>query len=315
MGSPKGPARTRTLVTAAGYALSCSDLPVLSIDTLWHAGASYRGEAERIWTQISEFRGSTATSILMKTLFRLVLVALGLLLVAFTSALLAMRIAIHTSEVTVPKIVGLTPAEAERAAAGLGLSVTIERQYYSPEIPEGRVMTQIPPEGTKVRRGWQVRASQSLGPQRVSIPDVVGESARAADLNIRRRGLDIGSMAYAQMRGAAADQVLAQSPPPNASGVSVPRISLLVSSGAPAPVFVMPSFVGQPLGSVNLSLLDAGFRVGSVTVAAPPQIEPASTPASSGNPPQPSPASIIVSQSPAPGQRVLAGASVNFEVR
>jgi len=251
----------------------------------------------------------------MKTLFRLVLVALGLLLVAFTSALLAMRIAIHTSEVTVPKIVGLTPAEAERAAAGLGLSVTIERQYYSPEIPEGRVMTQIPPEGTKVRRGWQVRASQSLGPQRVSIPDVVGESARAADLNIRRRGLDIGSMAYAQMRGAAADQVLAQSPPPNASGVSVPRISLLVSSGAPAPVFVMPSFVGQPLGSVNLSLLDAGFRVGSVTVAAPAQIESAGAPANSGNPPQPSPASIIVSQSPAPGQRVLAGASVNFEVR
>jgi len=251
----------------------------------------------------------------MKTLFRLVLVALGLLLVAFTSALLAMRIAIHTSEVTVPKIVGLTPAEAERAAAGLGLSVTIERQYYSPEIPEGRIMTQIPPEGTKVRRGWQVRASQSLGPQRVSIPDVVGESARAADLNIRRRGLDIGSMAYAQMRGATADQVLAQSPPPNASGVSVPRISLLVSSGAPASVFVMPSFVGQPLGSVNLSLLDAGFRVGSVTVAAPAQIESAGAPANSGNPPQPSPASIIVSQSPAPGQRVLAGASVNFEVR
>ena len=251
----------------------------------------------------------------MKTFFRLALVALGLLLVAFVSALLAMRIAIHTSEVTVPKLVGMTPPEAERVAAGLGLSVTIERQYYSPDIAEGRIMTQIPPDGTKVRRGWQVRASQSLGPQRVSIPDVVGESARAADLNIRRRGLDIGSMAYAQMKGSTADQILAQSPPPNASGVSVPRISLLVSSGAPASVFVMPSFIGQPLGSVNLSLLDAGFRVGSVTVAATPQIEPASAPPSTGNPPQPSPASIIVSQSPAPGQRVMAGATVNFEVR
>jgi len=251
----------------------------------------------------------------MKTFFRLALVALGLLLVAITSGLLAMRIAIHTSEVTVPRIVGLSPAEAERVAGGLGLGVTIERQYYSPDIAEGRIMTQIPPEGTKVRRGWQVRASQSLGPQRVSIPDVVGESARAADLNIRRRGLDIGSMAYAQMRGTTADQVLAQSPPPNASGVSVPRISLLVSAGAPASVFVMPSFVGQPLGSVNLSLLDAGFRVGNVTVAAVPQIESAGAAVSTGNPPQPSPASIIVSQSPASGQRVLAGATVNFEVR
>jgi eukaryotic-like serine/threonine-protein kinase len=258
------------------------------------------------------------TPVVMKTLFRLALVALGLLLVAITSALLAMRIAIHTSEVTVPKIVGLTPVEAERVATGLGLSVTVERQYYSSEIAEGRIMTQVPAAGSRVRRGWQVRASQSLGPQRVSIPDVVGESERAANLNIRRRGLDVGGIAYTQIPASTADQVVAQSPPPNASGVSVPRISLLVSGGAPAAVFVMPSFIGHPLGSVNLTLLDAGFHVGNVTVStAPPQpgSEGAGIASNSGNPPQPSPASIIVSQSPAPGQRVLAGATVNFEVR
>ena len=251
----------------------------------------------------------------MRTFFRLALVALGLLLVAITSALLAMRIAIHTSEVTVPKIVGLSPAQADQTAAALGLSVMIERQYYSADVPEGKIMMQVPDAGTKVRRGWQVRASQSLGPQRVSIPDIVGESARAADLNIRRRGLDIGGIAYLQMPGAGADQVLAQSPPANATSVSVPRISLLVNSGFPAQVFVMPSFLGQPLGSVNLLLLDAGFHVGSVTVASSAAGEGSGGTAPSSNPPQPSPASIIVSQVPAPGQRVFAGATVNFEVR
>jgi eukaryotic-like serine/threonine-protein kinase len=263
----------------------------------------------------SGIRGPGNADLCMKTFIRLTLVALGLLLVAITSALLAMRIAVHTSEVTVPRIVGLTPAEAERTAAVLGLSVMIERQYYSADVAEGKIMMQVPDAGTKVRRGWQVRASQSLGPQRVSIPDVLGESARAADLNIRRRGLDIGGMAYVQTPGAAADQVLAQSPPPNASSVSVPRISLLVSSGAPAQAFVMPSFLGQPLGSVNLLLLDAGFHVGNVTVAAPAAADASGVLSNSGNPPQPSPASIIVSQTPAPGQRVLAGATVNFEVR
>jgi len=249
----------------------------------------------------------------MRTFFRLTLVALGLLLVAITSALLAMRIAVHTSEVKVPKIVGLTPAEAERVTTALGLSVLIERQYYSADVPEGRIMVQIPDAGMKVRRGWQVRASQSLGPQRVSIPDVVGQSMRAADLNIRRRGLDIGGLAYVQAPGAGADQVLAQSPPANASGVSVPRISLLVSSGPPGEAFVMSSFLGQPLGSVNLLLLDAGFHLGNVTVASTPA--PDVPQAISSSPPQPSPASIIVSQTPAPGQRVLAGATINFEVR
>jgi eukaryotic-like serine/threonine-protein kinase len=254
----------------------------------------------------------------MKAFFRFVLVTLVLLLVAMASALLAMRFAIHGSEVTVPKVVGMTPAEAERAVAGLGLTVMIERQYYSADVAEGKLLSQIPVAGMKVRRGWQVRAAQSLGPQRVAIPDVLGESGRAADLNIRRRGLDVGSMAYLQMPGAAADQVLAQSPPPNASGVSVPHISLLVTAGPPPQSFVMPSFLGQPLGSVNLVLLDSGFHVGNVTVATPPtEGAPGSAnpTVQAAPPPQPSPASIIVSQTPAPGQRVNAGATVNFEVR
>jgi eukaryotic-like serine/threonine-protein kinase len=252
----------------------------------------------------------------MKSFFRFVLVALGLLLVAMASALLAMRFAIHGGEVTVPTVIGLTPAEAERAVSGLGLSVMIERQYYSPNVAEGKIMSQVPTAGMKVRRGWQVRTAQSLGPQRVAIPDVLGESGRAADLNIRRRGLDIGSIAYLQMPGVTADQVLAQSPPPNASGVSVPRISLLVTNGPQPPAFVMPSFLGQPLGSVNLLLLDAGFHVGTVAVAAPADSPSSgSSPSQAAPPPQPSPASIIVSQTPAPGQRVSAGATVSFEVR
>jgi len=196
----------------------------------------------------------------MKTLFRLVLLSLVLLLVAMASALLAMRFAIHGTEVTVPKAVGLSPSEAERAVAGQGLSLNIERQYYSSDVAEGKLISQVPAAGTKERRGWQVRAAQSLGPQRVAIPDVLGQSGRAADLNIRRRGLDIGSIAYLPMPGITADQVLAQSPPPNASDVSVPRIGLLVTAGPPTQTFVMPSFVGQPLGSVNLVLLDAGFH-------------------------------------------------------
>ena len=254
----------------------------------------------------------------MRSFFRFASVALGLLLVAMFSALMAMRFAIHGGEVTVPKLVGLSPPEAERAVTNLSLNVVVERQYYSAEVPEGKIMSQIPTAGTQVRHGWQVRVAQSLGPQRVAIPDVLGESERAADLNIRRRGLDLGSISYLQMLGAPPDQVLAQSPPPNASGVSVPRISLLVTGVSQPQSFVMPSFLGQPLGSVNLALLDAGFHVGVVTVASPPADN---TSPSTGSitlvppPPQPSPASIIVSQNPTPGQRVGAGATVNFEVR
>jgi len=244
-----------------------------------------------------------------------------LVIVALVSALTAMRFAIHGQEVEVPPLVGLGPAEAERQLAGLGLQVSIERQYYSPQIPEGRIMSQLPLPGTKVRRGWLVRVAQSLGKTRVTIPDVTGQSEHAAELNIRRRGLDVASMAKVEEAGIPADQVLAQSPTANETQVAAPRISFLVSAAAEPQAFVMPSFVGQPLGSASQTLLGAGFRLGNVSVAAAaivPSPDPATTaaiPAAAQAPPQPTPASMVVSQNPAAGQKVTAGSMINLEVR
>jgi beta-lactam-binding protein with PASTA domain len=273
----------------------------------------------------------------MRSAIRFAMLALVLVIVAMVSALTAMRFAIHGQEVAVPPLVGVTPQEAERAVAGLGLQISIERQYYSPQIPEGRIMSQLPLPGTKVRRGWQVRVAQSLGPTRVSIPDVTGQSEHAAELNIRRRGLDVASMAEVQAPGIPADQVLAQSPSANATQVAAPKISLLVTAALDPQAFVMPSFVGQPLGSASRSLQDAGFKLGNVNVVVPASVAadvaspsnapaasaPVSSPASSlvssaaqaPPPAQASPASIIVSQAPAAGQKVFAGAAVNFDVR
>ena len=179
----------------------------------------------------------------MKPLFRFAMMALVLVVVALVSALTAMRFAIHGQVVAVPAVVGFTPSDAERAVAGLGLQIEVERQYYSPQIPEGRIMTQLPLPGTKVRRGWQVRVAQSLGPQRVVIPDVTRQSERAAEWNLQRRGLEVASTAEMQLPGTPGDQVLAQSPPANASQVAAPRTNLLVTTAADPPAYVMPNFV------------------------------------------------------------------------
>lgn len=257
----------------------------------------------------------------MKLFFRFALLALVLVVVALVSALTAMRFAIHGQEVQVPALVGLTPPEAERAVSGLGLQVEVERQYYSPQIAEGRIMSQLPLPGTKVRRGWQLRVAQSMGPQRVSIPDVTKESERAAELNLRRRGLEVASTAEIKVPDTTADQVLAQSPSASASQVAAPKSSLLISAPADPPAYVMPGFLGQPLGSASRTLQDAGFKLGSVTMAPPVAPATGATPGSPSSvpvaaaPSQPSPASLIVVQTPPAGKKVFAGAVVNFEVK
>jgi beta-lactam-binding protein with PASTA domain len=253
----------------------------------------------------------------MRQFFRLLLMALVLMTVALISALTAMQLAIHGREVTIPKLVGMSPYEAEHAGAGLGLQVIVERQFYSSNIPEGKIMTQIPPPGTKVRRGYSIRVAQSLGPLRVAIPDVTGGSERVAELNIRRRGLALGSIAYVNFPEGAADQVISQSPPANAREVSAPKISLLVSDGAEPVAYVMPNLTGEPLGSAMLALRDAGLKVGKVSALPTPALpsDPAAVPTAPPQISEPGPASMIVTQTPPPGQKIVVGSAVNFEVR
>ena len=280
----------------------------------------------------------------MRNFLRFLWMALLLLIVALLSALTAMRLAIHGREVTVPDFQGKIPSEARRIADDAGLDVQIEREYYSPAVPRGRVLSQMPAAGTVVRRGWELRLALSLGPQRVAIPQVIGESQRAAAISIDQRGLELGSTATVQVSGIPAGQVLSQNPPPNATGVAAPKISLLVADALSPQAFVMPGFIGQPLGSATITLQNAGFPAprataepptvpatpaSSTTVTTPtPSPAPATpanpaaataVPAPSGSvattPAVPSPASIIVSQTPAPGTKVLAGSAINFVVR
>lgn len=239
----------------------------------------------------------------MRGFFRFVLLGLVLLMVALISGLTAMRVAIHGREVVVPKLVGLTPAQAERLALQNGLLVEVENRFYSMDMPTGYVMSQIPSAGEKVRRGWRVRLAESLGPQHVAIPDVVGQSSRAAEINLRRRGLEPGTVAYAHLPNQPQDQVIAQSPPPEAVGVATPKVNLLLAAPSEAPAFVMPNFVGRPLSEAIRSIQAAGLKLGNVRTTA---LDP-SAPATTGP-------SLISKQSPTAGQKVTAGSAVELEV-
>ena len=246
----------------------------------------------------------------MKQFFRYVLLALVLIAVALISALTAMRFAIHGREVAVPKLVGLNPMEAERVAVANGLLLVVENRFYSPEVPEGRIMTQVPAAGEKVRRGWRVRVAESLGPQRVTIPDVSGQSLRAAEMNLVRRGLEVGSVSYVHLPDTTSEQVVGQSPAPSATGVVSPKVNLLVAIPPEHTLsaYVMPDLVGMDIDQAARVVAEAGLKFGEIKTVA-------SGGATVGTPPQSARKNpVIVRHFPAPGQQVFAGSSVNFEV-
>ncbi|HEX2598064.1 MAG TPA: PASTA domain-containing protein, partial [Terriglobales bacterium] len=74
----------------------------------------------------------------MKTIVRLVLLGLVLLTVGMISALTAMHFAIRGREVVIPNLVGMAPVDAQRTAVAQGLEMEVQREYYSPSVPEGK---------------------------------------------------------------------------------------------------------------------------------------------------------------------------------
>jgi eukaryotic-like serine/threonine-protein kinase len=249
----------------------------------------------------------------MRKFFRFLLRLLVLVVVFLVALLTSMRFAIHGREVAVPKLVGLTPQQAQQALTSSGLIFVRENRYYSSEVPEGRILTQLPQPGEKVRRGWRVRVAESMGPQREIIPNVIGDSQRAAELNIRRRGLDLGTVASVHIPDSEPDTIVAQNPPANATGVTSPKISLLVAAGAEPKFFVMPDFIGQPLDAAVKTIANAGFKVGNIHTVTPLLFD------ATGSTPPAAPApgrsvAVVAHQSPAPGQRVTPDTLINLDV-
>jgi len=234
----------------------------------------------------------------MKRFFQVILLALVLIAVAMISALTAMRLAIHGRQVRVPGVVGLTAVEARKAALGAGLLLDREGGFYSRDVPEGRVLSQVPAAGTLVRRGWHLRIAESLGPQRAAIPDLLKQSQRAAEINITRRGLDVGTVAVAQIPDQPPGQVVAQSPPPGAQGVASPKINLLVTAPAEPAALLMPSFAGRSLADASKAIQDAGLRVAVVNNVPSPGLPPGT----------------VLKQSPGAGQKVTPGTAVTLDV-
>src|SRR5262249_38974155 len=90
------------------------------------------------------------------------------------SALTAMRFAIRGREVTVPSLAGKTEQEATDILTQNGLVLKISSKRFSAEVPEGRVLEQIPARGTRLKANRTVRVLISLGERRFAVPNLLG---------------------------------------------------------------------------------------------------------------------------------------------
>src|SRR5205814_8857119 len=119
------------------------------------------------------------------------LVLLGGALVAtyvlFAAA--SMRIALRTREVSVPDLTNRSANEATAIAANLGLALKVDDTCRpDPKIGSGRVLAQDPPAGAVARRQRTVKVWLSAGQRATTVPALIGETERTAQLRLAQDG-------------------------------------------------------------------------------------------------------------------------------
>jgi eukaryotic-like serine/threonine-protein kinase len=251
----------------------------------------------------------------MGSVFRLFVLFMVLVAVALISAATTIRLTIHSGEEKAPNVVGLSLEAAQRVAGAGGLGIHIEDHLFNSEYPENHIISQVPAADNSTKAGQDIHVLVSLGTPRVKIPELVGDSVRAAQVTAVQSGLTVRDVATVHWAGTEIDQVVAQEPPPSAEPPRSPSVSLLVSLGEPAPGFVCPSFIGRPIAEVRSQITQAGFVVGGVQTEPTPPNAPGSSIAGTAPPAAAAPAhGTVLNQTPAPGSEIAAGISFNFTV-
>jgi serine/threonine-protein kinase len=114
-------------------------------------------------------------------------------------------------QVVVPNLVGQTSAAATAQVAALGLTLTPTGQVSSDQ-PDGTVLSQDPPAGTKVDAGSVVKVNVATGPGTVPVPSITNLDESSALQALSDAGLRIGVRTEAFDPTIAVGLVSAQSP-------------------------------------------------------------------------------------------------------
>ena len=227
---------------------------------------------------------------------KLVLLAGALVATYLIFAAAAMRIALRTREVQVPDFTNRTANEATAIATDFGLAMKIdESRRPDPKIAAGRVLAQEPAAGSVARQQRTVRVWLSAGQRAATVPLLVGETERTAQLRLAQDGLTLADLSEIRSHTFAQDVVVAQTPPAKTASE---KVALLVIRGERGASYVMPDLIGVNGDHAAEILRNRGFRVAVV-----------------GSTPYPGVAAgVVIRQNPQSGFQIGPGEPISLEV-
>ena len=147
---------------------------------------------------------------------------------AAKSATVTLAVSSGPGKVRVPSVRNLSQARAIKELARSQLKVTAD-PTPSGTVKQGSAIGTSPKEGTEVDRGSRVRLFVSSGPEKVTVPNVIGLSRESAESRLDREGLSVQVQVQDSIKPE--DEVIAQSPGAGTKLDSGDRVTITISNG------------------------------------------------------------------------------------
>lgn len=191
------------------------------------------------------------------------LVALGALLAGYLTAYLVMFPApFRPGHQEVPRVLGLTLAEAQAEVQQAKLEITDGGAEPHPNAAQGVVIWQDPPPGVIAPEGTKVTLVSSGGPPKIPVPDVASLDAGLAERLVAAAGLMVTRVESVQ---AAAPTGLAMMTRPPAGTALAPGAGLILVVSRGAPTISVPDLLGMAAADARTRLELEGLRLGTMT--------------------------------------------------
>jgi serine/threonine protein kinase/beta-lactam-binding protein with PASTA domain len=156
-----------------------------------------------------------------------------------------------------PQLVSLSKAEAEALAERAGLTVAYGEPRHDPQAARDVVLRQDPAGDGRIVRGGTITLYLSLGPERFTVPDVVGKTANLAEADLRNAGLEVVKGPERYSDDYPEGMVVAVEPGVGEEVKAGDKVTISLSKGR-APLTV-PNVVGRDLNDALNVLQQAGL--------------------------------------------------------
>ena len=163
------------------------------------------------------------------------------------------------SKVIVPSLAGLTVKEATSELADLGLDLKVEREEFSEDIPENRVINSSPAGGGRISPDGTVEVTISKGKERYIVPTLQGLKIEIAEGLIQDNNLVVGEIIEEFSSEFPKGFIMRSSP---AAGERIKRdsqVTLYLSKGVEQ--VGISSYQGKSGEQALNELTEAGFEV------------------------------------------------------